>query len=816
MTLIARTLIIFLSITLLSDSAFPVSSEGFSRAMSPQDATAGTLLAHSNAGSPQYAVPLLATDVSINVTGMFSRTTVIQHFTNPSEEWLEGIYVFPLPTMSAVDTLRMKIGERTIVGQIKKRVDARQIYDKAKKSGRKATLLEQERPNIFTASVANIGPGETIEIRIEYQQELRYVDGVFSLRFPMVVGPRYTPDSWAVEGFSESGWGNSNPQSADTARITPPVVRRESDPINPVRIQARINAGFPSRIESPSHQITVKGDSLVSQIDLTDGVVPADSDFVLRWQPLLGKSPSAAFFGEVHNGDAYALIMLMPPSPQITPAGKLSRETIFIIDISGSMAGPSIVQAREALLMALERLSPADSFNIIPFSSDVYSLFSSSRKATPENITYAMRHVSQLEPGGGTEMMPALRLALANGSVDHNHVRQVVFITDGSVSNESSLFSYIKNHLGQSRLFTVGIGSAPNSYFMREAAEFGRGTFTYIGETNEVKENMIKLFSKLERPAVTGVEFDWNGKKVEHWPKQVPDLYLGEPIVIVAKLNDLSGQVRVHGQNGTTPWELTFTLKGGRKESGINRLFARRKIASLNAIIAGGANAYFVQGKITELGLAHHLVTHHTSLVAIEQAASRPDNTALDTNLVPTNLPKGWVYDRVFHETTQSASQDQRENRNFQVQASSTNHTAARSYSSSVTVASTVLPRPPKATTKIATKSTPSVTTLEISKDDTASDVEKADSKPTPTSAPATTTTVISNQNTQHIPQENSVKPSPATTKNYSTTQSTVFAKLREIMGFQWKTIAPTQVLFVLGLLLLLMTTWFRLRSNRI
>ena len=332
---------------------------------------------------------------------------------------------------------------------------------------------------------------------------------------------------------------------------------------------------------------------------------------------------------------------------------QLSREAIFVIDTSGSMSGNSIVQAKEALRMALNRLSPSDSFNVIQFNSYANALFRSSRQATRKNIKDAIRYVSQLKSDGGTEMISALELALGGSTVDYNRVRQVFFITDGSVGNESALFSYIKKNLGRSRLFTVGIGSAPNSYFMRKAAEFGRGTFTFIGYAYEVKEKMTALFAKLESPVVTGIEFDWNGAYAEHWPKQVPDLYLGDPIVVVAKLRNLYGQVRVSGQRGTTPWQLDFALKGGRTESGIDRLFARRKIASLTASIAGGADSRRVRQQIIGLGITHHLVTRHTSLVAIEKMVSRPEGTAVESSALPPNLPKGWLYQGVFGEREQ-------------------------------------------------------------------------------------------------------------------------------------------------------------------
>ena len=832
MTLIARTFLICLSILVVNTTALSAPTKGLGRALSPENATAGTLLVQSGSTSQRRAVPLLNTDVSIGVTGMISRTTVVQHFINPSEQWLEGIYVFPLPTMAAVDTLRMKIGERTIVGQIEKRAEARRTYNKAKQSGRKATLLEQERPNIFTASVANIGPGEKIEILIEYQQELTYVDGVFSLRFPMVVGPRYIPGSQTVEGFSGSGWGKPTRPVADAARITPPVVRPESGPINPVRIRARIDAGFPSQIKSPSHQITIKGDPRVSQIELTNGVVPADQDFVLSWQPLLGKSPNAALFSDVFNDDTYALIMLMPPTSEIPPTEQLSREVIFVIDISGSMDGRSIVQAREALRMALERLSPTDSFNVIPFNSDVYSLFDSSQKATPENLEYATRHVSRLETNGGTEMMPALRLALGSNSANPNSVRQVFFITDGSVGNESALFSYIKKNIGRSRLFTVGIGSAPNSYFMRKAAEFGRGTFTYIGQTHEVKKKMTALFAKLESPIVTGIEFDWNGENVQHWPQQVPDLYLGEPIVIVAKLNHLSGRVQVHGQRGTTPWKLNFTLKGGRTESGIDRLFARRKIASLTASIAGGADARLVRTQIVELGLAHHLVTQHTSLVAVEQATSRPDGTPLNTSSLPTNLPKGWVYDSLFQQMNQPVIRDQDADGYYQMQSASKN-SYSRSVANSTTIASLVntkrykeerrqigiknmnansaiTPLRKMEKAQITAKSKSSVNSSQISNG------KRTTTKSSTAIAPSKTTVAISNQDTQRQLAPTQTQPSANTPRRYTTGQPTVLAKLQEIAGVLPKTATPAQLLFLVGLVLLLMAAWFRLRRTRI
>ena len=244
-------------------------------------------------------------------------------------------------------------------------------------------------------------------------------------------------------------------------------------------------------------------------------------------------------------------------------------------------------------------------------------------------------------------MLGALVFALGE-TPEMNKVRQVIFITDGEVGNESALFSYIKNNLGRSRLFTVGIGSAPNSHFMTKAAEYGSGSFTYIGSTTEVQRKMGELFSKLESPVLSQIVIDWKGQKAEHWPKYIPDLYLGEPVVIAAKLPKLGADVGIHGWRGGKPWAVDFKLEGGSTHAGIDRLFARRKIDSLNSRLLDGANADAVRAEIVAIGLNHHLVTKHTSLVAVEQVVSRPQDQSLKSSALPTNLPKGWVMEDIW------------------------------------------------------------------------------------------------------------------------------------------------------------------------
>ncbi|MCP5069097.1 MAG: marine proteobacterial sortase target protein [bacterium] len=638
----------------------PPEAQEIGPAMKPGEAKAGTLLLRTAQGL--RSAPTLHTDVQIEVTGMIARTTVEQRFHNPSDDWVEGVYAFPLPERSAVDTLALVVGGRLIVGEIQTREQARATYEKAKKEGRKASLLEQERPNIFTTSVSGIGPGEQVRIGIEYQEDLRYDQGGFSLRFPMVIGPRYIPGAQQLGVVDGAGWAvGTVPVAdaehitavpvADAERITPPVVAPGSERMNRVRIRIELDAGMPlARVHSPSHAIRVESlEGTRFSVELSEQSVPADSDFVLSWRPAPSDAPVAAIFHEQKDGEHYALLMIMPPDPQQGRHEHLPRETIFVIDTSGSMHGESIEQAKRALVLALARLQPADRFNVIAFASTTRKLFPRAIHAQPTNIDQARSWVDGLEAEGGTEMLSALQVAL-DPAEEASRIRQVIFITDGAIGDEARLFSEIRKRIGRSRLFTVGIGSAPNSHFMARAAELGRGTSTLIGQLHEVQTKMGELFSKLESPMLHDIELGFEVGPVEVWPARAPDLYLGEPIVIAARLPELSGSWTVGGQRGSEPWQVDLALEGGRQQAGIARLWARRKIASLTGSLYDGADPGTVREAIVALGMRHHLVTRHTSLVAVDVTPTVPPGVSPDTRALPVHLPKGWSYEHVFGE----------------------------------------------------------------------------------------------------------------------------------------------------------------------
>jgi Ca-activated chloride channel family protein len=597
--------------------------------------------------------PTLKTDVRIAVTGVIARAIVKQEFTNPGKDWAEGIYVFPLPETAAVDHLRMIVGERIIEGQIKERGEAKKVYEQAKQEGNRASLVEQERPNIFTTSIANIAPRDTITVEIEYQETIRYDQGRFHLHFPMVVGPRYVPGTPVlVEDQPQAGHGIAldTDRVTDASRVTPPMKHPAYGPINPVSLTVDLAPGFPlGTLESASHPILIVPEpGGRRQVTLRQDTVPADRDFLLTWQPAPGQDPGATVFTQQQDGATYGFMMVMPPASVGKELVGLPRETIFIIDTSGSMSGTSIKQARAALLMALPRLTSRDTFNVIEFNSVVHALFTTPQPVTTATMRKAARFVDGLVANGGTEMLPALTLAL-KAPVDAQRIQQVIFLTDGQVGNETELFDLITQRLGPRRLFTIGIGSAPNSHFMRKASEFGRGTFTHIGNVNEVKEKMDALFRKLEHPVLTEIHLegpDLDG--AELFPSRIPDLYDGEPVVVAIKHTRLPDEVTIQGKEGSTPWKTTLSLKQSTSREGLSVYWARQKIASLMDQERHGQDDSALRQAVLDVALPHHLVSKYTSLVAVDVTPVRPTDKMLQTHAMKTNLPDGQDYQAIF------------------------------------------------------------------------------------------------------------------------------------------------------------------------
>ena len=623
--------------------------------MEIHDVTRGSLLFRTNQSGQFQPAPTLKTKVEMDVTGLITRGLVIQHFTNPGTEWVEGVYVFPLPESAAVDHLRIMIGERKIEGVIQERKQAKKTYMAARKQGHRASLLEQERPNMFTASVANIGPGETVSIEIEYQETLRFTQGRFHLRFPLALGPRYIPGtplpvSEETPEANGIGWARNTDRVPDASRITPWVQLPDQGLVNPVNIHINLLAGFPlTRLTSPSHQIlTTQNEEGGYSVTLNNTDIPSDRDFELIWEPDIGQTPQAAVFTERIDDQTYSLIMVLPPTENLSDHSNQDREVILVIDTSGSMYGTSIDQAKAAVTQSLQRLTNRDRVNIIQFNSRTEGLFTNARPASKHTIQQATGYVTGLTAEGGTEMLPALRKALHQQEVT-NRLRQVIFITDGQIGNETELFQTVQQQLQRSRLFTVGIGSAPNSYFMRKAAEFGGGTFTYIGKVTEVQERMDRFFKKLEHPAMSNIQVQTSTATIiDQVPERVRDLYRGEPVMIAMKTPSLPDQFTITGQVGQTSWKTTLSLKAAKKREGIAVFWARKKIESLMNQHLGNPHPETIRKKIIHLARQHHLVSRYTSLVAVDVTPVRSPAQLLQTHPMKTNLPHGQDYVAIF------------------------------------------------------------------------------------------------------------------------------------------------------------------------
>ena len=589
--------------------------------------------------------PLVASHADIAIAGVIARGTVRQSFVNPDNFWVEGIYVFPLPDDAAVDSLIIRVDDREIRGEIREREQAQREYAQARRSGRQASLLEQERTNIFTVSVANIPPDGEVSVEIGWQQTLAPKDGLFALMIPTLVAPRYIPPRVpALVG----GPRDPDPRDVpDWPRITPRYQGQDDAAAPTVSFAVTLDAGAPVvDLKSASHEIEITETGTAYSVRLASGAVPADRDFRLQWRPVATDGAAPALFVEETEEGRYLLAAVTPPARQTAPkVSQRPREIIFVLDKSGSMHGPSIEQARQSLRFALDRLTPSDTFNLIVFDERAQILFSQPEPARAGTVGFAKRYIDGIEADGGTEMEPALRYALA-GATNPDRMRQVVFITDGDVGNEEGLFQVIQREIGDVRLFTVGIGSAPNGWFMRKAAELGRGTYTYVSNLEEVGDRMRALIAKLEAPVVTGIEVSVDGAPAsDMYPPIVPDLYAGSPVFFVTRLESRAERILITADGG---WRAEIDIDAARATEGVAKLWARRKVEALQDAGRRGIDSETVRKAILEVALKHGLATRHTSFVAVDPEVVRPSDALVLRQEVPLALPEGWSEEKVL------------------------------------------------------------------------------------------------------------------------------------------------------------------------
>lgn len=598
------------------------------------DPTEGQLRAVDATGKLRPPCPLEHTDVDVDVAGLVARVTVTQRFVNPFDETIEAVYLFPLAADAAVDRMTMKIGDRTIAGRIARRDEARATYETARAEGRAASLLEQERPNVFTQSVANIPPGARVDVTISYVETLDYEDGRVEFVFPMVVGKRYVP---AAAGKADESM----------TRLSTSTVKSDTRAGHDVSIDVRIDAGVPvSAVASKLHAIetTPRSDhSAVVHLAARDEI--PNRDFILSWD-VAGRKLEDAVLAHRDARGGFVTLILQPPD-RVAEADLTPKEVVFVVDTSGSMSGLPMEKSKEVVRYAIDRLNPDDTFNVITFSGSTRILFPEPVPANVANRAVAMQLLSGTQGGGGTEMMSAIRAALDPSDAEH-HVRIVCFLTDGYVGNDLEILSEIRKH-ANARIFAIGVGNSVNRFLLDQMAAEGRGEVAYAMLTDDGEQVAKTFHERVRNPLLTDVTIDWNGLPVtDVLPERIPDVFSAKPVVVAARYGaPASGTIRIRGYAGgrevvrEVPVVLPETTSGA---DAIATLWARQKVTAVSredyAGILSGSPRDAIDERIAALGLEFGLMTPFTSFVAVDETPVTAGGDPKRVN-VATEAPDG-------------------------------------------------------------------------------------------------------------------------------------------------------------------------------
>jgi len=596
--------------------------------------------------------PLKHTDVKAEISGFISRVVVTQEFENPLKEKIEAVYVFPLPQNAAVDDMTMRVGDRTVRGRIKRREEARAIYEAARAAGNVASLLDQERPNIFTQSVANIMPGEKVNVTISYVETLKYEDGSYEFVFPMVVGPRYIPGG--AIGKQSVGSSAGTDQVPDASRITPVITPKGTRAGHDISIEVALDAGVPiDELKSTLHEVDVERPSRHNAIvSLKDRNEIPNRDFILKYDVAGKRIEDALLTHRTEAGDGFFTMILQPPE-RVTAEDVMPKELVFVIDTSGSMMGFPIEKAKETMKLALDGLYPQDTFNLITFSGDTHILFPEPVPATRENLAKAQAFLASRSGGGGTEMMKAIRAAL-DPSDASDHVRIVCFMTDGYVGNDMEIIGEVQKH-PNARVFSFGIGGSVNRFLLDKMAEHGRGEVEYVALTDDGSAAARRFHERVRNPLLTDVSLDWSGLPVaDVYPRRVSDLFSAKPVVISGRYSaGGKGVIKLKGKMSGRDFVREIPVEFPDNEPRhdvLATLWARTRIDELMSKdytgIQSGTPRDDMREAITQLGLNFRLMTQFTSFVAVEEMTITDGGEPRRVE-VPVELPAGVQHEGV-------------------------------------------------------------------------------------------------------------------------------------------------------------------------
>src|SRR5882672_175225 len=607
--------------------------------------TQGALQIVDPNGKPKAVCPLKHTDVKAEISGFLSRVVVTQEFENPFPEKIEAVYTFPLPANAAVDDMTMVVGDRTVRGKILRREEAQAAYDAAKSGGQVASLLNQERPNIFTQSVANILPGEKIKITISDVETLKYEAGSYEFSFPMVVGPRYMPG--AATGRKASGVSPDTTQVPDASRISPPLVAAGTRTGHDVSLDIMLDAGVPiDGIKGKSHEVELERLSAHSgHVRLKNNAMIPNKDFVLSYD-VAGKTIQDALLTHRSDRGGYFTLILQPPE-RITVADVTPKELVFVLDTSGSMSGFPIEKAKETMKLALDGLYPADTFNLITFAGDTRILFPAPVRATPGNLKKAQDFLAASSGYGGTEMMKAIKASL-EPSDSQDHVRIVCFMTDGYVGNDMEIISEVQKH-PNARVFAFGIGSSVNRFLLDKMSEYGRGEVEYVTLNEDGSAAARRFHDGVRTALLTDISVDWNGLPVQDvYPQRIPDLFGAKPVILTGRYTAAGrGVIRLKGKMAGREFVREIAVEFPESESQhdvLSSLWARSRIDDLMGQdyngVQQGAMKPELKETITNLGLEYRLMTQFTSFVAVEEMIVTDGGLPRRID-VPVEVPEG-------------------------------------------------------------------------------------------------------------------------------------------------------------------------------
>ncbi len=619
--------------------------------------------------------PLKHTDVKADIAGFIARVNVTQTFHNPTNEKIEAVYVFPLPHEAAVDDMTMVVGNRRIVGLIKRRAEARQIYERAMMAGQTAALLEQERPNIFTQSVANIEPNQEVQIRISYVDVLRYDLGTYEFSFPMVVGPRFIPGSPSaspppapagLEGKVSPPVPNTD-RVPDASRISPPVLRPQFRNGHDISLSINLRAGVPiQNLQAPSHKVQITQgqtddtrDAASVQLDSEDSI--PNKSFVLRYS-VVGKKPEMAVLA--HNpltGKAdpgYFMLMIQPKEDQRLTQSP-PREIVFLVDVSGSMSGQPTAKVIEAMQGMLKLCRQIDTVQVVTFASQANRLFEKPVPVNEQNIRRALMFTEGLRGGGGTHMLQGVKMAI-DEPLDKERLRIVVMLTDGYIGNEKEIIEHIGRNCGDRiRFWCIGIGQEPNMFLIDGVARQGGGMGKKLGLNEQAAPMAQEIMTRIQRAQLANVRIDWGKAEVsETYPAKIPELWAGRPVIVFGRyISPPQGRtaVTISGdvEGQAVSWPMAVDLPGQQERNNVlAKVWARQKIEDLmHQTYYAGSEA--VEEMVTSISLKHRLMSQYTSFVAVdEKEASNLTEPARPPRRmpIPVPLPEGTQWEGFFGE----------------------------------------------------------------------------------------------------------------------------------------------------------------------